>query len=66
MSEVVKHIMHTNADNKGTSWCGRQLFGFNFINIDHAIYNIINEGRLLACKKCINKIIKIMRSQGDG
>lgn len=55
----IKCIRHTHEEMKTTSWCGRQLWGYEwaFVDIDHAVYNAMNSGRLLACKECVAKVV---------
>lgn len=59
--EYIKHIRHTHEDKKKTAWCGQELiFDWAFVNIDHVAYNNMNGGRLLPCKKCVEKVIEAL------
>jgi hypothetical protein len=62
--EHVKCIAHTHADLIGLSWCGKRVsHEWRFVNIDHAVYNALHEGRLLACAECIEAIFDAFRPQ---
>ena len=57
--EWIKHIAHTHADMKKMAWCGEPLtFDWAFENIDHAAYNGMGKGRLVACKACTDAVIR--------
>ncbi len=54
-------IEHTHADKTGTSWCGKKVaLEWTFENIDHAVYNQLNEGRLTPCSDCVAKIVSLL------
>lgn len=58
--DYVKCIKHTHANMKN-SWCNRRLFAeFAFVDIDHAAYNALSKGRLVACPECVSAIIKVL------
>lgn len=61
----IKHIQHTHADKIGTAWCGRRIAGFAFQDIDHAAYNGMANGRLVACKQCTKAIIRCLTEGQD-
>ena len=52
MREYEKHIAHTHKEKEGTSWCGEKIYEWAFVNIDHAVYNTYNMGRLIPCERC--------------
>lgn len=56
--EYINCIRHTHAEKLKESWCGRQvdLFEWTFMNIDHAAYNALNGGRLVACPDCVKAV----------
>ncbi len=58
--DYLKHIRQTHAEHKDEAWCGYKLSSFDwaFMDSDHAAYNGLDEGRLVACKKCVAKIVK--------
>lgn len=63
MSDYINHILQTSKDKEHLAWCGKKLYGeFVFVDIDHAVYNNINGGRLLPCKKCVSVIIKHLQN----
>ena len=52
-------VLHTSAERKDQTWCGRDLSGtfeFAFTNIDHAAYASISGDRLRICPKCLRVI----------
>lgn len=49
-------IQHTHYAKRGTTWCGRSVTEFTFNDIDHAAYNGLSGGRLLACRECVKAI----------
>lgn len=54
--EHVKCIRKNDDTNK--TWCGLlHEEQFVFLDIDHAVFNKINEGRLVTCNNCSQKII---------
>ena len=65
--EYVKCIASTHGDKIGESLCGRRIGSpdnagnlraseFIFEDIDHWFYNAIQQGRLLGCEQCLDKI----------
>ena len=55
-------VRHTHEDKKRMSWCNRELVGeFYFLDIDHAVYNRMNEGRLTTCRDCVREIKKYLK-----
>lgn len=65
MSDSIRHIKRTHADFNHLTWCGRPASGFVFSNLDHAAENGLNQGRLVACKKCTKAAIKALQN-GQG
>ena len=55
-------IRHTHADMTRTSWCGRQIgtFEWVFVSVDHALYNQMNQGRIMPCDACMAAIIEVL------
>lgn len=63
MKEYVKHIMHTHHGEEARSWCGEQnemQMTWGFISLDHAAYNAIRGGRLLACPECVRAAVSAL------
>lgn len=57
--EHVKCIADTHIDNKGKSWCGRNIsMQFYFASIDHAAMNGRGGARLVACKGCTDAVMR--------
>jgi hypothetical protein len=52
-------IAHTHAEKAGTAWCGRTLepFEWRFLDIDHAAYNGLAQGRTQTCAACVNAVV---------
>jgi hypothetical protein len=65
--DYLKHIRQTHADHKNEAWCGQPLTqsDWAFTDIDHATYNGLHEGRLVACKKCVAQIVKALSNGHD-
>lgn len=65
MSDYIKHIRHTHEEKKNTSWCGKELYShdWTFLGIDHAAYSAQQGDRLVACKKCVAAVIKVLRER---
>lgn len=63
--EYIRCIQHTHAARKGTSWCGRPLasFDWSFVDIDHAVYSTQSGSRLLACKECVDAVVKALSQE---
>ena len=62
--EYVRCVMHTSVDMANTSWCGQELYNFEipFVNVDHALYTRMSDGRLLICPECMAEIQKVLNS----
>ena len=57
--ESITCIRQTHAEHLRETWCGqRVLLDFVFINLDHAAYNGLEGGRLVACPECTAAAIK--------
>lgn len=65
--DYIKCIKHSHADLEKTSWCGKPLSPFDWVfqSIDHAVYSIQNEDRLIPCPKCLEKITIILKNSND-
>lgn len=64
MSDYISHIKHTAPALKDKYWCGRKVTPeFAFMDIDHATYNRVRKGRLLPCKQCVRKIVRLLQSE---
>ena len=63
-AEYIKCIQHTHAEKQKTSWCGKQLFSFDWVfqDIDHATYNVMSGGRQVPCPECVNAIFGILKN----
>lgn len=65
--------VHCIADREGIAdgapareaWCGRQLSGFHFVDIDHAALNGRQEGRLVACSTCVREIVAALENGAE-
>jgi len=55
--EVIKCITHNVYPPTHKTWCGKNWNGWAFVDIDHAALNGQNKGRLVACHKCVDKIM---------
>lgn len=64
MGEYIKHIMNqvdSNINGKIVSYCGIDITNeWAFQGVDHAVSSNKEGSRFLPCKKCVNKIIKIL------
>ena len=62
--EYIRCIQHTHAEKQKTSWCGKQLFSYDWVfqDIDHATYTMMNGGRLVPCPDCVNAIINVLKN----
>ena len=60
--EYVKCIKHTHLEKKNLSWCGKQLYKFDWVfqDIDHATYAIMDGSRLVPCPDCLNVITSVL------
>lgn len=57
--DYIRCIQHTRADKRGTSWCGQRVAQeFTFASIDHAVYNKLRNGRLIACPECVTAVVE--------
>jgi hypothetical protein len=64
--EYIVCIRHTHEEKKRTSWCGRHLGpSVAFIGIDHAVYNTMAEGRLLACPECLAAVAAVLAKAAE-
>lgn len=55
-------IRQTHAEKTNKTWCERSIgMEWAFENIDHAVYSNISGSISTICKKCLNKIIKILK-----
>lgn len=63
--DYIKCIRHTHEEMKTTSWCGRYIprSEWYFVDIDHAAYNAMNGGRLVACEGCVSKVTELLQSK---
>lgn len=59
--DYVTCVEHTHEERKGTAWCGRRVTGFRFVGLDHAAYNALASGRLVACPECVAAAVKALR-----
>lgn len=66
--DYVKCIAHTREEKLGESWCGRALSNeWHFTSIEHAIYNALDGGRLVACPACIEAVRRaLIVARGEG
>lgn len=55
--DYVHCIQHGHVTRKGSSWCGRELEEWHFVDVDHAALNGEQGGRLQACPECSNAVI---------
>ena len=58
-SDAMMCIRQTHAERTAISWCGRRIepFEWTFTDIDHAIYSLMAEDRLIPCLDCVRAII---------
>ncbi len=50
----------------GVSWCGTSVKSkWNFVTVDHALYNRLNVGRLLVCQACWDAILHVIESDKE-
>lgn len=62
--DYIHCIARTHVDYKNESWCGRNLKSeFHFMGIDHLAENKLQQGRLLGCDDCVDKIIKTISNK---
>jgi len=60
--KCVRNNEATEKNGRETCYCGRDVgFEFHFVNVEHAVRNNQEGGRLLICKKCSKEIYKIMK-----
>jgi len=63
LKEWEQHILHTHQQKKGLSWCGETVAGqWNFQNLDHAAYCIINNSRIQPCPECVKVATEAFKS----
>lgn len=64
--ETIAHIQQTMEKNKTKTWCGMDAKNkWCFVSVDHAVYNRINEGRIIACKRCLKAVMKILEIEKE-
>lgn len=67
MKSFEKHITDNSKTTKESgkkSYCGKEVnLLWAFIDVEHAILNNQNGGRLLPCKSCVVEISKILTRQ---
>lgn len=45
------------------SWCGKNVqYEFAFVDVSHAAYNGLSQGRLVCCKDCSDRIIAALKN----
>lgn len=58
----IKCIAHTHQARAGYSWCGRFVHTeFHFVDLDHAAYERLNQGRLVPCTKCMARAVEALK-----
>lgn len=62
MNDYVHCIERNHVDHKHESWCGKHIFGVNFVSLDHAAENGLNKGRLVACRECVEAATKALKT----
>lgn len=61
MDDDVCHIQRPYPP--GRAWCGAYTVGlFTFLNFDHAVGEVLREGRLLVCPDCVEAVSRLLRS----
>lgn len=63
--DYVHCIERAHVHYKGMSWCGKPVFGFKFVSIDHAAENGKQQGRLVACPECVEAITQALKNGHD-
>lgn len=58
----VRCMRQTHAERTATSWCGRRIepFEWVFTSIDHAVYSVMAEDRLVPCPECVAAITGVL------
>lgn len=61
--DYIKCIKHTIKGRTG-AWCGKPVLRSDsaFEGIEHAAYNGLREGRLVACPDCVEAITDALRN----
>lgn len=55
--------MHIDDKSEKVSWCGRKLYSeWHFVDPTHAALNGRQKGYLVACKNCVEEIVKALRN----
>jgi NifU-like protein involved in Fe-S cluster formation len=61
----VKCILRQATDTKN-SWCGKLIaLEWAFNSIDHAAFNALGNGRLVACPDCVKAINDVLTSRAQ-
>lgn len=62
--EYIRCVMHTHKEKLNSSWCGKDLYNFDipFVDVDHALYTRMSDGRLLICPECRAEIKRVLDS----
>ncbi len=71
MGEIITHIKDERTSNieahkknsplYEVSFCGKYIHNeFHYISVGHAVSDRQAQGRLLSCKKCVAKIVKLL------
>lgn len=45
------------------AWCGRQIEGWHFLDVDHALNTIRTGSGISACKKCLAAVRKVLADE---
>lgn len=63
--DYVHCIERNHANHKGESWCGKRIFGWNFVGVDHAAEHGKQRGRMVACPECVEAITQALKNGHD-
>ena len=64
--EWVHCIARTHKDAEGFAWCGVWVGGlFSFVSLDHAAENGKLQGRLVACRECVDAAVAALKNGQD-
>lgn len=63
--EYITCVARERIDLANKTWCGKLTNSFNFVNIGHAAENGAQNGRLVACPKCVKNIIKALENGNE-
>ena len=61
--DYIACIGHTNAPTDGPTrtWCGRTCYmEWVFLGIDHAVYSVHKETRMVPCPECVAAILAVL------